>query len=97
MDQLHTPTTEVPKLLGHVPKATVLAEYAPVPDVALSRRMLFTAAVRPLVLYMSQYDVFAARFTLIGSVFHEFAVSVPVADEATSVPGRPLLSAYIAT
>jgi hypothetical protein len=83
---------DVPKVLGQLPNATAPAEYAPDPAGPLSRRMLFTDGVRPFVLYISQYDVFAARLVLIGSVFQAFAVNVPVEDEAMSDPGRPLLS-----
>ena len=92
MDQLHTPTTELPNMLGQPPNATAPAEYAPDPAGPLSRRMLFTVGVRPFVLYISQYELFAARFAVIGSVFHAFAVKVPAEDEAISDPGRPLLS-----
>jgi hypothetical protein len=49
--------------------------------------MLLTLDVRPLVLNISQYDVFGASVALIGSVFHALADSVPVVEVATRAPG----------
>ena len=54
--------------------------------------MLLTDALRPFVLNISQYFVSPASDALTGSVFHALATSVPVADVATSAPGRPSVS-----
>ena len=43
----------------------------------------------PLVLYMNQYEVLAAKRAVIGSEFQAYGASVPTVVEATSDPGEP--------
>ena len=70
-----------------------LALYALCPATPVSSLRLLS----PLVLYISQYDVDGASDAAIAIVFHEFAVSVPVAVEAMSVVGLPPTSEYTAS
>jgi hypothetical protein len=53
--------------------------------------MLFTALVRLLVRTSASIRIGCSE-AVMGSAFHEFATSVPVAVFAIRVPGRPPLS-----